>query len=96
MDEIKRIKKSGKFVWGNPIKWHEIGPYTLLEYECKISKKTSFYGWIHGKRTNSSWDSLETGLIGLFVRKSLGMNNDNIAIMVCRGIGIIGNEIESK
>jgi len=77
---IEEIKKTGKFTWGQPIKWHEIGPYTLLEYYpwesdgCLVkpgtpSKEISFHGWLDGENVNSSWPSLECGLAGLMGRK---------------------------
>jgi len=97
LSQIEETKNTGKFTWGQPVKWHEIGPYTLLEYHQhdydafsgtsgKFSKEVSFHGWIEGKDTHESWPSLETGIIGLIARKYVGLNNNRIAYVFCRGI----------
>jgi hypothetical protein len=58
---IEEIKKTGKFTWGKPISWHEIGPYTLLEYHTnncdpfvdgKYTEEVLFHGWFDGKEAD--------------------------------------------
>jgi len=103
---IEEIKKTGKFSWGKPIAWYEIGPYALLEYHPYkyedsrrtrwFSDKTEFYGWIDGKACHESWPSLETGIVGLIIRKWAGLNNRNIGRAFCRGIQAPPYEKEEK
>lgn len=93
--EIEQIKQTGKFHWGEPIAWHQIGPYTIIEYHPwevvgfriihgSPSKETSFHGWIDGKDEHESWPTLETAIIGLIAAKYAGMNNGGLGYRICR------------
>jgi hypothetical protein len=78
-----------KFPWGLIVKDHEIGPYTIREYHpgkregVEVLKMpdmdvTQFHGYIDGKDTHESWNSLEDAMVGLIVRRFLGANNSAI------------------
>ena len=93
--DIEEIKKTGKFTWGQPVKWHEIGPYTLLEFHPykheriggrtnEFLEETEFHGWLDGKDCHESWPSLETGIIGLIRDKYKGAIG--LEYFFCRGI----------
>jgi len=92
---IEEIKKTGEFTWGKLVAWHEIGPYTLLEYHPhkfkdnraihnEYTDEVSFHGWIDGKDIHESWPTLETGIIGLICKKHSG--GSALEYFFCRGI----------
>ena len=69
--DLKVIRKAGidlrfvPFTWGRPIKLHEIGPYSILEYESIFNGKSEgicFHIWIDGSNTSRSEESLDSAL----------------------------------
>jgi len=97
MKDIEEIKKERSFVWGEMIAWHELGPYTLVEYHpwkrkgCSVlrgipSEEIAFYGWIDSKSSGESWPTLETGIAGLIGKKYAGLNNGGVGYYFCKMI----------
>lgn len=97
MNTIKEIKETYKFTWGEPIKWHELGDYAILEYhpwqvrgvealKGRPAIKTSFHGWIAGKDTNESWPTIETCIIGMIGKRYAGLNNGGVEYYFCKSI----------
>ncbi len=78
-----------KFNWGRVVKDHTIGPYTIREFHPRkrqgvelISEVdetvTWFQGYIDGRDTHESWQSLEDAMVGLVVRRMVGLNSSAI------------------
>ena len=95
MQEIADIIRNKKFVWGEPIRWHQVGPYTLLEFHpwradgCTLlhgcpSERVSFHGWVDGEDAHESWPTLETCIAGLIGLKYAGNNNGGVGYYFCK------------
>jgi hypothetical protein len=63
------------FVWGEPLKSYEIGPYKILKYQGRDESKASYHGWINNDDTNSSWGSLDAALVGMIAISREGHNS---------------------
>lgn len=77
------------FPWGQIVKDHEIGHYTIREYHPRQRKGgevlrqidqtvTQFHGYINGKDVHESWNSLEDAMAGLIVRRLVGASHSAI------------------
>lgn len=98
MQEIEKIKQTGKFTWGQPVEWFEIGPYTLLAFHPRErvgyrlldgvydSDVTNYHGWVDGEDTNESWPTLETALAGVMGLNWAGNNNGGVGYYFCKMI----------
>lgn len=92
--KISEIKKTGKFTWGEPWNFYEIGPYTILKFHLwefkdghktgEISSEWAYHGWIDGEDAHESWPSLETAITGLIGRKYAGPNNGGVGYYFCK------------
>ena len=93
---FEEVKKTNKFTWGEPVAYHEIGPYQIVEYyEWKSvdgiiynntvdNTHTQFHGWFSGQDSNESWPTLETAIAGLIGLKYAGWNNGGIGYYFCK------------
>ena len=74
--DLAPIRKNPRlFTWGTISKFHEIGPYTLVEYVNKQRGGTVFHVYIDGKCTSTSAATLEGGLLIAMARKHLEVND---------------------
>lgn len=95
--------KKENFNWGLVINEHKIGPYVILEYHPRkvegvtvtreIDKgNVRFHGYIDSQDTCEGWGSLDEALVGLIVRRTVGMNSSLIAYHFMAGLrGIATN-----
>lgn len=76
-----------RFTWGEVITIERIGVYTIVEYypwqvegasvhtgEPNRDER-SYFGYIDGKSTSQSWESLDAALAGLIARRHEGLNS---------------------
>lgn len=89
MSELEDAR-NGKFAWGRVIDVHEIGPYSIVEYQAKIPDKYtaeykpvsnrgyktshSFHAYVNGRDTSHSWDSLDEALVFAISYRTVGPN----------------------
>ncbi len=86
-----------KFNWGQVVKDHVIGPYTIREYHPRKRQgknvlpeidgtAVEFHGYIDGQDTHESWASLEDAVVGMIVRRMVGLNRSAIAVHFMAGL----------
>lgn len=86
-----------KFTWGRVVKDHHIGPYMIREYHPRKVKdveltreidesKVCFHGYIDGKSVGETWESLEDAMVGLIVRRVVGLNHSKIGYHFMAGL----------
>ena len=83
-----------KFTWGNPIKWHDIGRYTFLEYEevmNGIKGKIHFHIYIDGESQSHSEYTLEEAIITAICLKHDGINT-RLPYYICKLLNLITEE----
>ncbi len=61
------------FTWGTVLKVHDIGPYTIVEFQHR-EEGVAFHVYVDGKDTSNSTSTLESGLIYAIARKNLEVN----------------------
>lgn len=75
---IEELKKNGfkNFTWGFIIEHYEIGPYNIVKYEPRTKDKEgyelSFHGWVGGRSTGHSWNTLDRAILGVIAYKADG------------------------
>ena len=78
-----------KFTWGVILKVHDVGPYTIVEYEDRNDRTTKFHVYVDGKATNNSTSTLEGALMLAMARKHLEPNEARFMAMgACKLLGI--------
>jgi hypothetical protein len=86
---MKMADLNENFPWGLVVKDHAIGPYVIREYHPRKRRgsevlrtidetATEFHGYIDGKDTHEGWATLEDAMVGLIVRKLVGVNSGKI------------------
>jgi hypothetical protein len=91
---------TSNFNWGLSIQTFEVGPYSILEYHpyksdgARITKvidneTTQYHGYIDGKDTHESYETLDDALAGLIVRRSLGTDHSQINQHFIAGIAAL-------
>ena len=75
------------FTWGGVIAFHDVGPYTIVEYYPWVVEgvavrtgtpdydRRSYHGYICGKSTSRSWPTLDAALAGLVAYRQEGPNS---------------------
>jgi hypothetical protein len=83
---LKEIRNGTDFTWGEMVKIHELGPYTIGEYHpwetegCVVRvgvasiNRTSYHIWIDGKSMGCSAESLEGAIVLAIALKYDGLN----------------------
>ena len=63
LERIRRAPMS--FTWGNPVAFHDVGRYTIVEYirEGKDESEKAFHVYVDGRSTNNACSTLEKALI---------------------------------
>lgn len=85
------------FPWGKIVIDHLVGPYIIREYHphkrsgATVLREideaiTQFHGYIDGKDTHESWNTLEDAMAGLIVRNIVGDNNGSINFHFMAGL----------
>ena len=91
-----------KFTWGRVMDRHEVGPYEIVEFHPHEigssarprpvdTSKVEFHGYIDGKDTNESWNTLDEALVGMIVRRHVGPNCHAIASHFMAGLKAMEN-----
>lgn len=84
-------KHKGSFTWGPILGIHDIGPYTIVEFEPRTRGGVSFHVYVDGKCTNNSTATLEGALLLAMARKHLEPNEARFMAMgACKLLGIKG------
>ena len=73
MSEKTNKKPKGKFVWGEIVKDHELGEYLIREYIEK-NGETAFHVYRNGIDTHTSFECIESAIVGAIARKYDGLN----------------------
>ena len=85
-EKIKLI--TDEYSWGKVIKVHCIGEYQIVEFIENNESKTHYHGYVNYNDTNTSYNSLDSALIGcigikyeggngkaaMYFKKMVGMN----------------------
>lgn len=72
---LNRIKSGQeKFTWGEVIKIHEVGDYSIVEYR-RDNGEICFHGYVGKTDTNMSWNTLDQALAGCIAYKYEGPNH---------------------
>ena len=83
---LMELKMNHPFTWGQVVNIHAIGEYSIVEYQpwktdgCRLKigdvdfENYLFHGYIDGKCTSRSWESLDAALVGLIAYKRDGPN----------------------
>lgn len=79
-----------RFTWGKVTKFHEIGPYTIVEYTDRFHQGVpAFHVYVDGECTSSSASTLEGALILAIAKKHLEANEARyMAMAACKLMGI--------
>lgn len=74
--DLEAIRKTPlRFTWGTITKFHEVGPYTLVEYMDRLNRdETAFHIYVDGKCTSTSAATLEGAIVLAIARKHLEAN----------------------
>ena len=73
--DLEKIRNGAPFVWGTMIgELMEIGPYVILQFYRRPEKDICYHGWVDGKDTSHSWNSLDAALAGCIAYKREGPN----------------------
>ena len=84
LEEFRKHIITTPFAWGESIRLHEVGPYSILEFHpWKTMDSTSridqtdthithFHGWINCKDTNMAFNTLDDALAGLIAYRHNG------------------------
>jgi hypothetical protein len=84
--DIYEIKNGFPFNWGEALSVYDVGPYTILAFHPwkrdgftvltgEADKTiTHFHGWIKGKDSHTSWETLDGALAGLIAYRHDGSN----------------------
>jgi len=78
--DLKILKKyPHKFTWGRIIYIHEIGSYSIAEYEEIMNRKSTgkilYHIWVDGRDDSESCESLEAALATAIAHKFDGPNS---------------------
>lgn len=77
--DLEEVRRSpGRFAWGRVVAFHEIGRYTLIEYQRlsdELDVKTAFHVYVDGKSTSQSASSIESALIHAIALGKLEVNS---------------------
>ena len=80
-EKIKLI--TDEYPWGKVIKVHCIGEYQIVEFIENNESKTHYHGYMNYNDTNTSYNSLDSALIGCIGIKYEG-GNGKAAMYFCR------------
>lgn len=80
INETKSYPK--RYVWGPASAVHEIGEYAIIEYQERASSnpkpdwvsRVLFHGYVNGRDTHQSFESLDAALVGCIGYKHEGGN----------------------
>lgn len=73
--DLEAIRKTPSlFTWGRINQIHDIGSYTIVEYEDRTTKETSFHVYVDGRSTHNSTGTIEGALLIGMARKHLEVN----------------------
>ncbi len=84
---LQKLRDGQGFTWGELIKIHEIGEYSIVEYHEWKTKgsnvlvgdtdytKTSYHHYVNGWNCSRSTDSLDAALAGCIAYKHDGANS---------------------
>ena len=87
LEQISKTEKEIRryFTWGKVIEVHEIGEYSIVEYndekrgvigeEKEHENVIKFHPYINGIDTNHSYDSLDAAIVGAIANKLDGSNS---------------------
>lgn len=84
---LTAIKEGQLFIWGEAIKLHEVGPYSILEFHPWQSRGISsypctpdrgvirFHAWVNSADTHHGFSSLDAALVGCVAYAHEGCNH---------------------
>lgn len=74
---LEKLKDGYPFTWGKPIQWHEIGPYSILEFREMFNgaeRGIEFHIWVDGKTTSQGAKSLDSAIVQAIAYRAEGPN----------------------
>lgn len=92
--DLADVRRSPRnFVWGKALNFHEIGPYTVIEYRDNTADtrplQRMFHVYVNGEDTRRSFRSLKQALIGAIALDALGTNvGDHAANLIIKMLGV--------
>ena len=79
----------GQFTWGTIQKVHDLGPYTIVEYENRTDRQVLFHVYVDGKSTGNATTTLEGAILLAIGRKHLEANTARyMAQGACKLLGV--------
>lgn len=82
-----RTDSNSQFTWGAILKFHDLGPYTIIEYFDK--GEHGFHSYVDGRDLSSSASTLEGAILLAIGYANLGPNEGRyMARGACKLLGI--------
>lgn len=84
-------KTTGRFTWGTIMAFHDVGPYTIVEFiSYDSSNQTAFHVYVDGKDTANSTSSLDSALVLAMAFKNVESKNEArfMAMGACKLLGV--------
>lgn len=85
--DLEKLLKGAPFAWGDIVKIHAIGEYSVAEFHpwevkssgvltgCAAIDETQYYGWIGDHAAHQSWASMDAAIVGCIAYKHEGINH---------------------
>lgn len=71
---IKAIKSGEEFTWGEVVKIHEIGAYSVVEFIDNARNKTLFHPYVEERDLHHSFLTLDEAIINAVAFNKCGIN----------------------
>jgi hypothetical protein len=87
--DLKTLKTdpNSEFTWGKILKFHELGPYTIIEY--LFDGGHNFHPYVDGRSLSSATTTLEGAILLAIGHKNLGPNEGRyMAKGACKLLGV--------